>query len=365
MTRRKYDKIFFAAFLLLILGGFLIFSSSAMGLLSRDGASFYKILIKQFVAGFLLGGGTLFAAYKIDYRNWKKFAVFIFIFSFLLSLLVFVPELGFKHGGAKRWIDLGFTSFQPSEFLKLGFVVYLSSWLSSHKREVGSFRSGLIPFFLMIGAIGLLLIAEPDIGTFLVIILSSVSIFYIAGAGIKQILIFSVAGLVSFVALIFMKPYLMNRVMVFLKLSNDVQGIGYQLKQSFIAIGSGGLYGRGFGMSIQKFKYLPEPIGDSIFSVAAEEFGFIGSVVLIGAFLFFLYRGFLIASRAPDLFGRLLASGIAVLIVGQSLVNIGAMAGVLPLSGMPLIFVSQGSSAFIFAMIEVGILLNISKHSSR
>lgn len=365
MTRKKYDKVFLAAFLFLVLGGFLIFSSSAMGLLARDGASFYKILIKQFIVGFLAGGGALFLAYKIDYRNWKRFAIFIFIFSFLLSLLVFVPQLGFKHGGARRWIDLGFTSFQPSEFLKLGFIIYLSSWFSNHRKEVNSLKSGLIPFLLMIGSVGFLLAAEPDIGTLLVIVMSSVSIFYISGAGIKQILIFILVGLASFVALVFTKPYLMNRMMVFLNLSNDIQGIGYQLKQSLIAVGSGGLYGRGFGMSIQKFKYLPEPIGDSIFSVTAEEFGFLGSVVLIGAFLFFLYRGFLIASRAPDMFGRLLSVGIVVLIVGQSFVNIGAMIGILPLTGLPLIFVSQGSSAFIFAMIEVGILLNISKYSSR
>lgn len=364
MTRKKYDKIFLAAFLFLVLGGFLIFSSSAMGLLARDGASFYKILIKQFLVGFIIGGGSLLVAYKIDYRIWKKYAVFIFIFSFFLSLLVFVPQLGFKHGGARRWIDLGFTSFQPSEFLKLGFLIYLSSWVSNHKKDIHFLRSGLLPFILMIGAVGLLLIAEPDMGTLLVIAVSSLAVFYVGGARIRHILIFFGVGLVSFVGLAFSKPYIMNRLMVFFHLSSDIQGIGYQLKQSLIAVGSGGLYGRGFGMSIQKFKYLPEPIGDSIFSVAAEEFGFIGSVILISGFLFFLYRGLLIASRAPDVFGRLLATGIIVLIVGQSLLNIGAMIGVFPLTGMPLIFVSQGSSAFILAMIEVGILLNISKHSS-
>jgi len=131
MTRKKYDKIFLAAFLFLVLGGFLIFSSSSMGLLARDGASFYKIIIKQFLVGFLVGGGALFLAYKTDYRNWKKFAVFIFVFSFFLSLLVFVPQLSFKHGGARRWIELGFTSFQPSEILILGFIIYLSSWVSN------------------------------------------------------------------------------------------------------------------------------------------------------------------------------------------------------------------------------------------
>ncbi|PIR58118.1 MAG: stage V sporulation protein E [Parcubacteria group bacterium CG10_big_fil_rev_8_21_14_0_10_38_31] len=364
MTRKKYDKIFLASFLFLVLGGFLIFSSSAMGLISRDGASFYKILIKQFIVGFIVGGGSLLLAYKIDYRNWKRFAVFIFVFSFFLSLLVFVPQLGFKHGGAKRWIDLGFTSFQPSEFLKLGFIIYLSSWLSNHKKEITSIKSGLLPFLLMVVAVGLLLISEPDIGTLLVIIISSVAIFYIGGAGIKQVILFFSVGLASFAGLVFAKPYLMNRMLVYLGISSDIQGIGYQLKQSLIAIGSGGLYGRGFGMSIQKFKYLPEPIGDSIFSVTAEEFGFLGSVILIGGFLFFLYRGLLIASRAPDVFGKLLAVGIIILIVGQSFVNIGAMIGILPLTGLPLIFISQGSSAFIFAMIEVGILLNISKHSS-
>lgn len=353
------------AFLILVFGGFLIFASSAMGLLARDGASFYKILFKQFIIGFLIGGGALAAAYKIDYRNWKKFAIFIFAFSFLISLLVFIPQLNFEHGGAKRWIDLGFVSFQPSEFLKLGFIIYLSAWLSSHKETVQSFKFGLIPFILIISSVALLLMAEPDIGTLLVISISSAVIFWITGANYKQLATLAIIGVIAFFALVMIKPHLMNRLLVFFDTSYDSQRIGYQLKQSLIAVGSGGLYGRGFGMSLQKFKYLPEPIGDSIFSVAAEEFGFIGSVALIGLFLFFLYRGFLIAARAPDMFGRLLAAGVVMLIVGQSFINIAAMIGLMPLTGKPLIFVSQGSSAFVFAMIEVGILLNISKYAPR
>jgi cell division protein FtsW len=159
-----------------------------------------------------------------------------------------------------------------------------------------------------------------------------------------------------------MEPYRMNRITIFLNPSVDQTGIGYQLKQSLIAIGSGGIFGRGFGMSIQKFNYLPEPIGDSIFAVFAEEFGFVGVAALLGLFIFFLYRGFSIALRAPDDFGRLLGTGIVVLIIVESLVNIGAMVGILPLTGIPLIFVSKGGSALAVALTEIGVLLNISKH---
>jgi cell division protein FtsW len=203
---------------------------------------------------------------------------------------------------------------------------------------------------------------EPNISTLLVISFVALTLFYIAGGRFKQIAIAALIGAALLIILIQFKPYLMSRVMVFFNLGNNPQGAGYQLRQALIAIGSGGIFGKGFGMSIQKFNYLPEPAGDSIFAIMGEEFGFLGTTGLIILFLLFLYRGLLIASRSADHFGRLLGSGIVIMIVTQSFINIAAMTGLFPLTGLPLLFISQGGSALALTLAEVGVLLNISKH---
>jgi cell division protein FtsW len=203
---------------------------------------------------------------------------------------------------------------------------------------------------------------EPNISTLLVIGFTAVSLFFIAGGRFKQIAVAALMGIGLLFAIIQIQPYLKERVEVFLNPTYDPQGAGYQIRQSLIAFGSGGLFGKGFGMSIQKFSYLPEPTGDSIFAIIGEEFGFLGASGLIILFLFFLYRGLFIASRAPDNFGRLLGSGIAIMIVIQSFMNMAAMVGIFPLTGLPLLFISQGGSALALTLAEVGVLLNISKY---
>lgn len=362
MHGREYDKVFLWTTFTLIFVGFLIFISAAMGFATRNSVAFTDILLKQIFFGLILGSALYFIFAHIDYRIWKKLAVPALLISFFLTVLVFFPSIGFEHGGANRWIDLGFISFQPSELLKLGFIIYLSAWFSSRKEEVKSFKSGLLPFVIMVGLVGLILVLEPDFGTLIVIAISSAALFFVRGAQYKQIAVLFLISLVALSMLVMVKPYLVSRITVFLDPSFDPQGAGYQLKQSLIAIGSGGTFGRGFGMGVQKFKYLPEPMGDSIFSAAAEEFGFVGSASLIGLYLLLFWRGILIAKRAPDIFGRLLATGIIMLIIVQSFMNIASMIGFLPLTGLPLIFVSQGASAFIVAMAGIGILLNISKY---
>lgn len=362
MVAKKYDNVFFGIVCALVLSGFFILFSASLGLLGRNTTGFYfNVILKQIVFG-IIGIILFFIFSKIDYKKWKKFALPIFLFSFVLTLLVFAPGIGMEHGGAKRWIDLGFISFQPSEILKFGFLLYLSSWLATRKNEIKSFKLGFLPFLVIIGFIAVSLILEPDIGTLGVITITSLFLFFISGGRFSQVAIFILIGIILLFTLIMIKPYLMHRVTIFLNPSLDPQGIGYQLNQSLISIGSGGMLGRGFGMSVQKFKYLPEPIGDSIFAVVGEEFGFIGSILLIGLFLLFMYRGFYISSKAPDMFGRLLGSGIVILILVQSFINIGAMIGVLPLTGIPLLFVSQGGTALVVVLAEAGVLLNISRH---
>lgn len=364
MSRKKgVDKIFFWTICVLVVIGFFILASASAGLLAKsDGVNFQDAIFKQVIFG-LIGLVFFFGAIKIDYHLWAKFALPIFIFSFFLTLLVFVPSIGSEYGGARRWVSLGGISFQPSELLKFGFVLYLATWAASRKLYIKNFKTGFLPFFAVTAAVGSLIIMEPDIGTLGVVVASGVALFFIAGGKITHLLI--MAGVVSviFSALVYFEPYMLKRVMVFIDPSYDPQGAGYQLRQSLIAIGSGGLFGRGFGASIQKFNYLPEPIGDSIFAVFGEEFGFTGSLFLIGVFIFFLYRGFSIALRSPDNFGRLLSTGIVIMIITQSFINVAAMIGIFPLTGLPLIFVSKGGSALIMTLFETGILLNISKHT--
>ena len=359
--KKGKDKIFTIIFFTMVLAGFFILFSASMGLLTRDKADFSSIVLKQFIFG--VGGlVALVAASRINYKNWQRFALPLFLFSFLLALLVFEPHIGFGYGGAKRWINLGSVTFQPSELLKLGFFIYLASWISARKNDIKSFRYGLFPFLIIVAFVGFILIAEPDIGTLGVIAITSALMFFIGGGKLAQIALMALLGMVLLYGLVLVKPHAMDRVQTFLNPSADLTGSGYQVRQSLIAVGSGGIYGRGFGMSIQKFNYLPEPIGDSIFAVFAEEFGFIGSAALIALFLFFLYRGFLIILRASDPFAKLLGVGILISIVIQSFINIGSMVGIIPLTGVPLIFVSQGGSALAIALMEIGILLNISRY---
>jgi len=360
--RNTPDKIFLGTVIFLVFTGIFILASASMGLLAKNGPDFFGTLFRQILFGIIFGFAILFVTSRINYKKWRKYALPFFIFTFLLTLLVFVPRIGLEYGGAKRWLDLGPFSFQPSEILKFGFIVYLSAWIVSRKSEIKSFKFGFIPFLLIIAFVSLVLILQKDIGTLGIFAITSLALFFLGGGRFSQVALLIVFGVGLLGILVYLEPYRMNRVITFLNPSFDPTGIGYHLKQALIAIGSGGIFGRGFGMSVQKFNYLPEPIGDSIFAVFGEEFGFAGSLALIGLFLFFLYRGFSIALRASDDFGRLLGAGIAILIAVESLINIGAMVGILPLTGIPLVFVSKGGSALFVTLAEIGVLLNISRY---
>lgn len=364
MRGGDYDKVFLGTVCLLVLIGILILASASLGLLTREGAGFSKVVIHQIIFGVISGFVLLLIALRIPYKNWRKFALPFFIFAFLLTTLVFIPSIGFDYGGARRWIKLGPIFFQPSEILKFGFIVYLSAWIVSRRQgEIKSFKFGLAPFLMITAFVSFILILEPDVGTLGVLAITSMFLFFLGGGKFTQLAFLMLLGLAILYGLILLEPYRMDRIITFFNPSHDPTGTGYQLRQSLIAIGSGGIFGRGFGMSVQKFNFLPEPIGDSIFAVLGEEFGFIGCVFLIGLFLFFLYRGFFISLRAPDDFGRLLGAGIVILIVVESFINIGAMIGILPLTGVPLMFVSKGGSALAITLAEIGVLLNISKYS--
>lgn len=361
---QRLDTVFLWTVFVWMFLGFFILASASIGLISRTtGADFSSVVFHQILYGLLGCVGLYFFAFKIDYRLLKKFALPLFLFGLIASSLVFLPNIGFNHGGANRWISIGPIFFQPSEFLKLGLVIYLAAWISSKKKNITDFKTGFLPFAGITAISGLILVLQKDMGTLGIMTISCVGLFFLGGGKLKHLLVGFIAIAVIFFSLVYFEPYRMKRVAVFLDPSYDTQGAGYQLKQSLIAIGAGGIFGKGFGMSAQKFAYLPEPASDSIFAVFSEEFGFVGGVFLISLFLFFLYKGLSISIRAPDDFGKLLGSGITILIIIQSLINVAAMTGIFPLTGVPLIFVSKGGSSLIATLIEAGVLLNISKYA--
>lgn len=363
MSTRSVDRTFLIITVLLLVFGLGIFISASLGLLVRDGANFTWVIAKQLLIGFAGGLFALFIASRIRYTFWKRYAFLIFIASLLATALVFIPGIGLELGGARRWIDVGPLSFQPAEFLKFGFVLYFAAWLSAIGNKIKDLKYGTIPMMVMFALIGGLLLAQPNTGLFVVIVLSGLVMFFVAGGRFAHFVIIGLILLLGITALAFARPYVKDRLVTFITPEAvDPLDEGYQIRQSLIAIGSGGIAGRGLGQSIQKFNYLPEPIGDSIFAVWGEESGFIGSFLLILLFFLFALLGFKIAARAPDSFGRLFVLGIVILVVSQSFLNIGAMLNVFPLSGVPILFVSQGGTALLFTLLEVGIILNISKY---
>ncbi len=362
MKAKPVDKILLALVIILVGGGFLIFSSASLGLLSRSGASFSSVAFNQFLFGIAGGGLAMFLLSNVFYRNLRQYAFYIFIFSILITLAVFIPGIGATHGGATRWINIFGFSLQPAEILKIGFVIYVATWLSGMNQHINSFVSGTLPFIGIVAVVGVVMLLQPDTDTFMIMASAGLAMFITAGGRWRDVGVMIISAVILLAIVAMMRPYIMDRLTTYMHPESDPQGAGYQIQQSLIAVGSGGFSGRGFGQSIQKFEYLPEPIGDSIFAVYSEEFGFVGSVLLIILFLSFTFRGFKIAAVAPDMFGMLLVVGFMTIIVLQAFLNIGAMLGVAPLSGLPLPFISHGGTALLATLTMVGIVLNVSKY---
>ena len=361
--RTKVDKPFLWITLILVVFGFLIFSSASLGLLARGAANYSSVAFSQTVLGLFLGTIALFLATKFDYKIWKKSAFYILLGALILNALVLV--IGVEHGGARRWIDLGPVSLQPAEFLKLAIVIYFSAWAAGVKNKIQDFKYGFLPLLILLGLSGFLLLLQPDTDNLVMILVALVAMYVAAGGKWRHMLMLGVAGIIAILILTSFRPYLKQRFVTFWNPTADAQGAGYQLQQSLIAIGSGGMTGRGFGQSVQKFNFLPEPVGDSIFAVASEEFGFFGSVMIILLFVAFAARGLKIASNVSDIFARLVVVGVVIMITGQAFVNIGAMLGVLPLSGITLPFVSHGGTSLFFTLLGAGIVLSVSKHQKK
>lgn len=348
--------------ILLILVG-LVTISSASAVLSRTNNlpdNFY--FFSQAKSAFL-GLIFLYIGYRIDYNFWKKISPILLGINIILLLAVFIPGIGINLNGANRWINLGFTTFQPSEAIKLTLILYLAAWLEKKGNEVTDIKKSVAPFVILVVIIIGLLMKQPDMGTSTVLLSIAGLMYFVSGANYIHI-----AGMISLGAagiwlLIKTEPYRMQRFTIFLNPSSDNSGTGYQINQALMAVGSGGLLGLGFGKSRQKFNYLPESSTDSIFAVICEELGMLRAGLIVTLYILFAYRGYTVAKNAPDTFSRLVAVGITTWITAQAFINIFAILSLMPLTGVPLPFISYGGSAIIMLMFSCGILLNISKHN--
>ena len=350
----KKDKSLFILIISFVFIGLVaIADASAPQALSAYGDKFF--FLKQQLVWAGIGLVVLFIVSKIHYTLWEKLALPLFFISVGFLLLVLIPQFSLDALGARRWISIGSFNFQPSELIKLSLCIYLAKVASKSKSALSYF----IPLVLVAG----LIMLQPDLGTTLVIaifalsqiFISEVSLLYFGGA--------LITGILGVIGLIIFSPYRKDRLLTFLEMTQDPLGKSYHIRQVLLALGSGGIFGVGIGASKQKYLFLPESSTDSIFAVIAEELGLIGSVVLILLFGYFIFKGLRIAMNAPDKFSKVLAVGISTWIGGQAFLNIASMTALVPLTGIPLPFISYGGSSFIMIMTACGILLNISKYS--
>ncbi len=358
----KINRLFLVSVIILTISGFVIFLSASLGLLAQNGADFGTVALKQSIS-LIIGLIVFFGLSKVKYTYLRKTAFFIFLFAIGLNLLLFIPQISLFYGGATRWISIGFLSFQPSEFLKVAFIIYVAAWIYHVKDKIKNIKSGFIPYVILMTILSVLLLSQSDTDTLVIIAFTGLVMFFIAGMPVKHILLVGLVLCAVVVGVVFIRPYARERVRTFINHGSDAQGAGYQINQSLIAIGSGQLTGRGFGQSVQKFGYLPQPTNDSIFAVSAEEFGFVGSVALIILYLIFAISSFRIGTRSSDSFGGFVAIGIAILIITESFLNVASMLGLVPILGVPLLFVSHGGTALIITLAAAGIVANISKYA--
>ena len=359
--RLQSDRILFVTTLALVVFGLvMVFSASAVLSNDRFGNA-YMFLARQ-LAWAAVGLVAMLAVMRVDYRCYRHPAFIFFSLSVTLALLVAVLLFDSSHS-THRWFRWGAFSFQPSELAKPVLVLFLAWLLERRSSSVNDLLYTLLPAGLVVGAVVALILKEPDLGTAVAILLTAIGLFFLAGLRLRYFAILALAAIPAFYLLIWRVPYRQNRILTFLDPYADPQGKGFQVIQSLIAVGTGGLTGLGLMEGRQKLFYLPAPHTDFVFAVAAEELGLLGALALVAGFGVVLWRGLRASLRAPDLFGRYLAAGLTIMIVGQALVNISVVLGMMPTKGIPLPFISYGGSSLLFSLLSIGLLLNVTQHA--
>jgi cell division protein FtsW len=350
-----------AAVVLLSIGVVMVYSASAIMAADRFRDPYFFLKKQLFWAA--LGGACLWAALRMDYRRLERCMLPLLIVAAVLLVLVLIPPFGQSINGTRRWLRFGPVSFQPAELAKLALVVFLAAFLARRKDELLDLWRGFAPPVTVAVAFALLVVAQPDLGNAVTLVALTFALLFLAGSRLSHLSLVFVAVVPFVVAAVLVAPYRLRRVMAFLDPWQDPRGSGFQIIQSWLALGSGGLFGRGIGDSRQKLFYLPEAHTDFIFAIIGEEGGFLGAMVVLGLFVVLLWRGLRIGLRTPEPFGAYLALGITVLLATQTFVNLGAVTGLLPTKGLPLPFISFGGSALVVTMFATGVLLNISQHA--
>lgn len=358
-TKPDYGLIVVAGLLILLGIAMLAGVSAAISQEKFGTPNFY--LFHQLLWGLLPGVILGFLAYRINLDKLKKLALPLLLFNLFLLPLVFLPKIGLFLGGSHNWLNLGFTTFQPSELLKLTLILYLSSWLAGRVEKKDGKMATLAAFSIILVLVAGLLILQKDIGTLGIITAICIATYFLSGMPLKHILFLILAAVVVFAAAISFSSHASERFMTFLNPDADFLRLGYQSNQALIAVGSGGIFGRGWGMSIQKFGLVPQPLADSIFAIISEEGGLIISLTLVILFVLLAWRGAAIFKNTQDKFRQLIAAGIICWLIVQAFINIGGMLNLCPLTGIPLPLISYGGSALAVELVALGLLLNISK----
>ena len=358
------DKIFLWLVLVLVFIGLVALSSAGISVSQAKFGDPYHYFKHQLFYGAIPGLIGMFVVSKVNYNLWRKMAVPFIVLAITSLVLVLVSSQGLELKGAKRWIMLGPVSFQPTEMVKLAVIVYLASLLAKKGRKIKDFSESFVPFAVVMGVVGVLVILQPDVGSLGAISFIALAMFFLAGASLKHIAGLVAIGITGLAVMIKLETYRMNRFLAFMDPTIDPQGIGWQVKQAAIAVGSGGIFGVGLGHSHQKFSYLPEVVGDSIFAIIAEEVGMVGAGAVVLLFAMLALRGFRLARKAPDKFSSYLVTGVSLWIIFQAFINIMAIIGLMPLTGITLPFISYGSTSLIFVLIGSGIVLNISRYTN-
>lgn len=364
MLEKKIDKPFFILSLCLVFFGILIFYSAALGAAAKSNIEYSSIIYTQLFVGLVLGIICSIGILSIKHTFFRKISIFLFFISLFAVFLVFFPGLGYEYNGARRWLSIAGFSFQPTELLKFASIVFFAAWISKFQKRNEKTRFGTVSFLIVMAIVSLPLMLQPDFDAVVLVALPLFTILLISKAPIKHILVLAVGGIIALIILGASFSHVRDRVMSYINPS-DTRGSSFQIDQALQTVGSGEFWGKGYGKSTQKFTTLPEPLGDSIFAIYAEEMGFFGSSLLIILYTLWALRGYRIATHSKDNFIRYFITGSVTLIILQSFVNIASMLAIIPIVGMPLVFVSHGGTALLINLCIVALILNMSRHQTQ